>query len=433
MWPEVDDVDPHVVLYQQCDADVTQDEVASWNERRPKQFIEADAVLSHSQIGSNASSDKIGSAGLYISSIDVGGGALPEADDLDPHVVLYHECHGAVTESFAPLSSEPTSESCAELDTAVSHFESETKFDQSTIHDETEEYLECKSETNSRIVCANSSPSPTGLLETDDLDPHVVLYQQCDVSVEESIVPSRKEKHMAVRSSAGRCQRSASKALSCSKCPKHSHPFLILAAAWMRALQLRKVPPPAMYLPHALWFDPIISVVEPAAYRSWKDTPGCYTSPIGSRALRTRSPLAELTNLQHLNSSPWVKGAQTPCPRSTKIVAPNREVFDFHLFRVFKQQSEKLGTTLENLFRKVDLNGDGELTRSEVIEANALLGLSPDDAEKLFDTMDISKRGILSRTQFSINALTEIPRRESRYSAAESSRRQGDRYQTRDL
>jgi hypothetical protein len=47
------------------------------------------------------------------------------------------------------------------------------------------------------------------------------------------------------------------------------------------------------------------------------------------------------------------------------------------------------------LFEKVDLNEDGELTKSEVIEANALLGLSPDDTEKLFDAMDTAKRGIL--------------------------------------
>lgn len=60
---------------------------------------------------------------------------------------------------------------------------------------------------------------------------------------------------------------------------------------------------------------------------------------------------------------------------------------------VFQKQAEKLGITLEELFEKVDLNGDGQLSKEEVVEGHALLGVSPQEAEKLFEAFNSSLVG----------------------------------------
>lgn len=58
---------------------------------------------------------------------------------------------------------------------------------------------------------------------------------------------------------------------------------------------------------------------------------------------------------------------------------------------VFQKQAEKLGITLEELFEKVDLNGDGRLSKEEVIEGHVLLGVSAEEAENMFDAFNSSQ------------------------------------------
>jgi len=60
---------------------------------------------------------------------------------------------------------------------------------------------------------------------------------------------------------------------------------------------------------------------------------------------------------------------------------------------VFQKQAEKLGISPEELFEKVDLNGDGQLSKEEVVEGHALLGVSPEEAEKLFEAFHASSNG----------------------------------------
>jgi len=414
---ELDDVDPHVVLYHQSNAAVTESFVPSWNKQTPDFCIETDAIAPHRHVDSSDRVNDIVCTGSCTSSAVVDSVTLPEADDVDPHVVLYHECHSALTEyiaTTAPSSIELMPDSCSEMDTTVVNPDSEAKFGVSTVHGETEESLEYKLEAEGHNMRASSFLSTCGVgldffPETEDVDPHVVLYQQCDARVAGGLVISRNqqpnetievEPKTPERSCTDRCLRSASQATRLSKSPKQSHNLFILAAAWMRALHLRRAPPPAMLLPHRLWFEPIASVIGP-----WKDAPSCYAPSTEFGALRRRRPFADLTNLQPFGSSAIVELVRTPSPRGAGKVGTTGEVADFRLLRVLKQQSEILGTTLEMLFEKVDLNGDGELTKSEVIEANALLGISPDDAEKLFDEMDIGKHGVLSRRQFSVTTI----------------------------
>jgi hypothetical protein len=59
---------------------------------------------------------------------------------------------------------------------------------------------------------------------------------------------------------------------------------------------------------------------------------------------------------------------------------------------LFKAPAAKLGLSREELFVKVDLNGDGELTKDEVVAGHALLGVSPHQAAQLFDSLESAKR-----------------------------------------
>ena len=56
--------------------------------------------------------------------------------------------------------------------------------------------------------------------------------------------------------------------------------------------------------------------------------------------------------------------------------------------------------TLEELFSKIDLDGDGELTRAEVVAAADLLDMSAEEACDLFDQMDVDGSGTLTRDEF---------------------------------
>jgi len=63
--------------------------------------------------------------------------------------------------------------------------------------------------------------------------------------------------------------------------------------------------------------------------------------------------------------------------------------------------------TLEELFTKIDLSGDGELDRSKVVAAADLLEMSAEEAGNLFDKMDIDGSGLLTRSEFGATEFAE--------------------------
>jgi len=56
--------------------------------------------------------------------------------------------------------------------------------------------------------------------------------------------------------------------------------------------------------------------------------------------------------------------------------------------------------SLNELFNKLDVNGDGELTMDEVISGAALLNMTEDEAAKAFDDLDEDGSGKLTRSEF---------------------------------
>ena len=61
-------------------------------------YVFPDYNLDHSSFCWNAMG-----AGSSASSFDVDFVNIPESDDIDPHVVLYHQCDAPLTESIVPL------------------------------------------------------------------------------------------------------------------------------------------------------------------------------------------------------------------------------------------------------------------------------------------------------------------------------------------
>jgi len=55
---------------------------------------------------------------------------------------------------------------------------------------------------------------------------------------------------------------------------------------------------------------------------------------------------------------------------------------------------------LNELFNKLDTDGDGELTKDEVMAGAALLNMTPEEAAKMFDDLDEDKSGTLARSEF---------------------------------
>jgi len=54
---------------------------------------------------------------------------------------------------------------------------------------------------------------------------------------------------------------------------------------------------------------------------------------------------------------------------------------------------------LNRLFNKLDENGDGQLTKDEVVKGSALLEMTPEEAAEAFDDLDQDGSGTLSRTE----------------------------------
>ena len=57
--------------------------------------------------------------------------------------------------------------------------------------------------------------------------------------------------------------------------------------------------------------------------------------------------------------------------------------------------------TIDELFAKVDVNNDGKLTKDEVVGAAGMLGMTSAEAATLFDRLDTSGNGMLTKEEFS--------------------------------
>jgi len=74
-------------------------------------------------------------------------------------------------------------------------------------------------------------------------------------------------------------------------------------------------------------------------------------------------------------------------------------------------------TTVHELFRLLDTNGDGVLTLDEVVGAHERLGLSEVEATTLFEGLDVDGSGTLTRAEMSfMGSLTQKIKSASRHS-----------------
>jgi Ca2+-binding EF-hand superfamily protein len=64
------------------------------------------------------------------------------------------------------------------------------------------------------------------------------------------------------------------------------------------------------------------------------------------------------------------------------------------------EEAQPQPMTVDKLFAKLDANGDGELTKDEVIAGADKLGMTPDEAAAMFVSMDTNGSGKLSKDEF---------------------------------
>jgi hypothetical protein len=258
------------------------------------------------------------------------------------------------------------------------------------------------------LLCAKSDPfKAIGLLNHAARQGHARAKMQIGriqqgVPIEdEEIAPKT-----AAQRSLGRFQQGASKALF-GAAKKGPSPFGGTAS--------RASPPPdgatcsersASPPPVAHAARPLAKLGEPSS-PSLKGSPGYY-SPLGVPGADPRTPLSPTASSwrkQAAKEPPMspdtflARALQPPSPKTVEKNARNKRISDFRI-KVVKNRAAKLGLSLEELFVKVDLDGDGELTKGEVVAGHALLGMSPDEAAQLFDSLDSAKRGVLTRAQF---------------------------------
>lgn len=65
---------------------------------------------------------------------------------------------------------------------------------------------------------------------------------------------------------------------------------------------------------------------------------------------------------------------------------------------------------LSKIFKAIDKNGDGKLSKEEIMEGYAeFFGktLNKDDVDKLFDSVDIDKSGFIDYSEFVVASMNE--------------------------
>jgi Ca2+-binding EF-hand superfamily protein len=55
---------------------------------------------------------------------------------------------------------------------------------------------------------------------------------------------------------------------------------------------------------------------------------------------------------------------------------------------------------MPELFELIDLNGDGKLSKAEIVSAAGLLDMTPEEAARFFDSLDVDCSGTLSKGKF---------------------------------
>ena len=102
-----------------------------------------------------------------------------------------------------------------------------------------------------------------------------------------------------------------------------------------------------------------------------------------------------------LTAASTVKNVAESC------VAGAENVFSFRDFSSQSSIGASKSKALDSLFEVIDLDGDGELIKSEVVASAGLLGLTEEEAASLFEDMDENGSGKLTRDQFSANKFTD--------------------------
>ena len=95
--------------------------------------------------------------------------------------------------------------------------------------------------------------------------------------------------------------------------------------------------------------------------------------------------------------------SQRKCATEQDLFATVGGIFQSIVVSDAKYSSEASQQTmnLDELFAKVDINNDGELTKDEVVGAAEMLGMTPAEAATLFDSLDTSGNGKLTKEEFS--------------------------------